>query len=819
MQVLRRKTAVLFALFLMFAMAFSLVALPATLSVKAENTVSTFAYIAAEPNPVGVGQQLQVVAWVEPLPPTPFDVHSNLTITINEPGGTTKTEGPLTTNQAGTTYIAYTPTTTGTYTFVLKYGGEFYADVNQQYTPSTSPAVNVTVQEEAIKPYPSAALPTNYWTQPINALNREWAPIAGDWLMRGYNATYHLFDGPGGFNPYSQAPLTSHLMWTKPVSTGGIVGGDQHDTSYYSGHSYEPYLTPPIIMAGKLYYDVYPSNFVSTGAYPGFVCVDLRTGQELWEINASICVGQEYNFVSGNQMGVVGPYLWDLSSTTWKMYDASTGGLVLSFANALPAGALLTPFPVMGDDGTMYVYFLNGGDGTNGWLALWNSTKAFWENGIIVHNFLGGPEPAWRPTPGTYNWTKGMQWNVTMPNVGGVQAYVGLASGVLVAGTGGFNPLNATYAGYDMSTGQQIWVKNIPVEASLLTTAFGDGVFVIFDAGLRTFSGFDVTTGNKLWVTDTPLGAPWGTYVGENPLIANGTLYVGSYDGYMYGFSIATGKEIWKSYGENSGIETPYGTYPFWYGPMLANGVVYMGTGEHSPTQPLERGEKLFAFDASSGRQIWNISGLIDLSAIADGYLVGYNAYDNQIYCFGKGPSKTTVTAPNIGVTTETPVTITGAVTDISAGSQQQAVAMNFPNGLPCVSDASMSPWMEFVYMQQPCPANVTGVPVTISVLDSNGNQYSIGTAMSDASGTYSLTWTPEIDGNFTVYASFAGSESYYPSSAEAHFYASAAPTATPPPTPQPASLADIYFLPMSIGIIIAIVVATIVIVLMQRRR
>ena len=71
------------------------------------------------------------------------------------------------------------------------------------------------------------------------------------------------------------------------------------------------------------------------------------------------------------------------------------------------------------------------------------------------------------------------------------------------------------------------------------------------------------------------------------------------------------------------------------------------------------------------------------------------NAYDNQIYAYGMGPSTTTVTAPDIGVTTATPVTITGTVMDISAGSQQNAVAANFPHGLPCVSDASMTQWME----------------------------------------------------------------------------------------------------------------------------
>ena len=72
-----------------------------------------------------------------------------------------------------------------------------------------------------------------------------------------------------------------------------------------------------------------------------------------------------------------------------------------------------------------------------------------------------------------------------------------------------------------------------------------------------------------------------------------------------------------------------------------------------------------------------------------------------------------TVNAPSVGVTTATPITISGTITDISAGAKQEAVAANFPNGLPAVSDASMTAWMEYVYMQQPTPTNTTGVPIS----------------------------------------------------------------------------------------------------------
>ena len=91
----------------------------------------------------------------------------------------------------------------------------------------------------------------------------------------------------------------------------------------------------------------------------------------------------------------------------------------------------------------------------------------------------------------------------------------------------------------------------------------------------------------------------------------------------------------------------------------------------------------------------------------------------------------------------------------LAAQSQTSLQAQNkkskqhdFPNGVPAVSDASMSSWMEYVYMQKPKPTNATGVPVTLSVIDSNGNYRHIGTTTSDASGMFGFTWTPDISGH-----------------------------------------------------------------------
>jgi hypothetical protein len=151
---------------------------------------------------------------------------------------------------------------------------------------------------------------------------------------------------------------------------------------------------------------------------------------------------------------------------------------------------------------------------------------------------------------------------------------------------------------------------------------------------------------------------------------------------------------------------------------------------------------------------------------------------------------------------------MTGTVMDVSAGATQEAVAANFPNGLPCVSDASMSQWMEYVYEQQPNPSNTTGVPVTLTAIDPNGNTVTLGTTTTDQSGFYSLTYTPPIPGHYTVIATFAGTGGYYGSYAESAFYAS-----NPPSTPVPTATPVSNVATMS-GLTIGIVAAAIAIII-----
>ena len=103
-------------------------------------------------------------------------------------------------------------------------------------------------------------------------------------------------------------------------------------------------------------------------------------------------------------------------------------------------------------------------------------------------------------------------------------------------------------------------------------------------------------------------------------------------------------------------------------------------------------------------------------------------------------------------------------------------------------------------------PTDATGVPVTVTVLDSNGNYRTIGTTTSDSLGAYSFSWVPDIAGKYTVYVTFAGSKAYYGSTAANSF------VVDEPQQPQhqqhlQQSTADLYFIPAIAGLLVAIIV------------
>jgi len=71
----------------------------------------------------------------------------------------------------------------------------------------------------------------------------------------------------------------------------------------------------------------------------------------------------------------------------------------------------------------------------------------------------------------------------------------------------------------------------------------------------------------------------------------------------------------------------------------------------------------------------------------------------------------------------------------------------------------------------------------------------------------FSVAFTPEVPGKYTVIATFEGSEGYWPSHAETAINVEEAPAVTPEPTPVPQAPVETYFTASTIAIIVAIAI------------
>jgi len=848
----KKQTLPVVALPLILLLTFSgiIMIMPASRAQTEDSPLPTNAYVAVSPNPAGEGQQVTVQMWLGQPSPTASglvgSLWTNLSLEITKPDGHTETFGPFTANVASFAITTYTPDQIGDYTFKFIFPGQHItgvapltgAPIDNYYAESSS-TTELTVQQQPSTTMPQTALPTSYWTRPINSQNQAWYSISGNWFALGastfgstnYNAT-------GNFNAFTTGPNSAHVLWTKPLAFGGLIGGEFGGTStsnYFTGKTYQTMFQPPVIINGVLYYNA-PLN-----PREGFYAVDLRTGETLWWQNSTqpvyqpmgglvtgwsipgISLGQVYNYLSPNHEGGF-PYLWFTGTTMWDMYDANTGQRILQVANATTGG-----INVEGPNGELLNYVIG-----NNWIAMWNSSLCIGTFGdytppipLFSSNYW-----VWSPPIGmVLDWNAGVQWNVTVTTYPG-EAIASVNSGIILASTltsvlSYFGTQSYTVEiGYSSTTGEQLWIQNRTLPSGPTTGylySLGpvvNGIYVARDALAEEWYAFDAKTGNKIWGPTEADPDPWGSIgSASSAAIAYGSLYGLAADG-VHAFNLTTGQKLWDFKGHNSGSDFPgFNYYPFEGTSMtIADGKIYVQTGD-THGDPMFRGAQLYCINATSGTELWSINSFYEgVMPISDGILVALNGYDNQIYAYGKGPSKLAVTAPGTVQSLGTQVLVQGTITDISAGSQQSAVAANFPNGLPCVSDESMSDWMEYLYMQLPKPTNATGVKVTISVLDPNNNCYDVGTTTSTVDGFFKLAFTPLVPGEYYVYATFTGSESYYGSSAVTAINVET-PAATVEPTSTPASMTDTYVLSLGIASVIAIIAIGLVIILMLRKR
>ncbi|NLF88424.1 PQQ-binding-like beta-propeller repeat protein [Candidatus Bathyarchaeota archaeon] len=829
------------------------------------NDMPVYLKVYAEPNPVGVGQVIYLsLFFTKPIPIVGSagggSLYTGLTLDIVKPDGSKTTLGPYTSDTTGGVGgIEFTPDVTGNYTVQAFYKGQTISGrvggvtLTYNILSTESEVVTFVVQEERITGKPTVPLPQEYWSRPIYATNYIWSQLGGNWWGLGKPSFTDTggYDASGNnFNPYSKAPNSAHVMWVKPTAFGGQVGspvsGDQE--SQYTSTSILYRQFEPIILNGIIYYKVYtntPTTETSVET-PGWNAVDLRTGELLWHKDTKDTL--DFGFVMqfhtvqeyGTQAFLVAssksPSMFSSGTGQWQLFDPMTGYFIANITD-VPAttGSGLVETDDNNAQGAVYIYTVNG-TYPNLSLTMWNSTRC-----------LQGPRMSSviRPS-GNISYSQGYQWSVAIPsqingqNITNLQNTLtnpplniaGRTNEVILLRSYGesmdtfaseFGEGSEIELGMDAKTGQVLWGpvnRTLPRYHEISVLAAGEGYYIEQDKDTNVAYVYNLNTGQQVGSPVQLVGSALST-LSRGGAIAYGKAYVWDFGGYVNAIDLATGTLAWTYEPRPAGYNTPYGIYPFWHfgSHSIADGKLFLSESRmYDP--PIFSDAHKVALNCTDGSVVWMGLGFYgrEPSAVADGYLVAWNSYDAQIYTYGKGPTKLTVSAPQTSIEYGKQMIISGTITDISTGTTDADRSARFPNGVGCVSDDSQTEWMAYVYMQQAKPTNATGVPVTLSVVDANGNYRTIGSTTSTTEGYYTYTWTPDISGSYVVYAQYAGSESYWPSTAVSSFVVEEEPQASAQPTQQPVSIADQYFLPGIAAVIVVIVIVGALIILLQRK-
>jgi len=835
-----------------------LLALP-TISAQEPGTKQTYCYLGATPNPVGVNQEVLFhVGIFTPLTTVTMG-WEDLSITIQRPDGETDTISNIRTDSTGGTGRVYVPTMTGTYTVQAHFPEQETTETNYArgnpigtvMLESSSEELEIIVQEDQIEFYPADALPEAYWTRPIDAQHREWYILGGNWLE------LNRFRAPV-LSGNEEAPESAHILWTKPLAMGGVAGGtDTGIWSFSHGDAYEGKWDSRLIINGILIHTERTNTLPLI-----YEAVDVRTGETLWTKtlldNRTIAFGQTLLWDGYNHHGVYS-YFYVTIGSTWYAFDPFTGNQEFIVTN-VPSGTT-----VYGDKNWIYRYNFNQNTGQG---YIWSLTQ------LIV--------PFGSDSPHAGSWPPGGSFYAPRYDTYDAAA-IDEATGELTEDaqrayisnftfpTGLPGRVNAVALGdraFGMSTSQTevtTWAFSLEeghegemifnetwdapsewVDGDLtianIATSLEDEVAVIWTQETRQHYGFSTEDGSNLWgPTESEHYQNYYGGHGGPKLIYDGKLFTTGVSGIVYCYDVTSGETVWTYEANDYASEFLFSNNWWQILLFITDGKVYLTHVEHSAVEPMPRGAPSLCLDADSGEVVWRADGLFrgtvwgGRAAIGDSVMVTYDTYDNRIYAVGKGPSQTTVSVAPKVVASGTSLIIEGYVTDVSPGTDDVALKLRFPNGVPVAADEEMSEWMKYVYKTFDAPEDVHGVEVVLSVQDPNGDGYS-ATVRTDETGRFSHMWTPGVVGEYEVTAIFEGSKSYYQSHATAAFGVDSAPTpATPiepeePETPEvpdeptePSEPVETPFITTEVAIIIGVVavaaIAAVAFVLLRRRK
>ena len=773
---------------------------PLPSGVAVDFTSPTTTFLSFRPTLVGVGQSVLVNMWISPalasnnrLLPKAFYV------TITKPDGDKDTRTLDSEPATGATWFEFSPDQVGEWTIKVDFLGTYYpagrylngyivtntsgtAYGSCYYTPSSTSAQKLTVQQDFVWSWPVSPLPTDYWTRPVSPEHREWWPILGNFPGTGYQGGGSMWDtlypdtsptwsSAHSFHPWVQGPNSAHIVWKRQGALAGITGGPAGQYGIASSPG-----NPSVVYAGRAYQTVTKvMTVLINGTYrqqPTSVatCYDLRTGETYYDIPTAD------GGVTPSYIAYIAPTA-DRATSTWSVDLLSISGDRLYKVNPL-TGAVTGNYSIAPLSGGSFYnqidgYVLNVQDlgaaatnATGGRYRLINWTTEG-TSATLTSRIISNTSYARSSLPTYIDYNVGRGAAVTAISPYGLSAWFWYNIQIFNLKTGELM--------HNITTGD----NSIPF--SFVSSVADHGKIAVWTQH-GEWLAYDLVSGQLAWRSETA-DYPWassgfGAYSSSS---AYGKIFFSTYDG-IYAWNWEDGTIAWsyKSLSQ-ANFESPYVTldgkeeYPFRCDPIIADGKVYAWNMEHTESHPLTRGWGIHCINATTGEGIWNVSlgGDAGLSAIADGYATLASNREGYMYVFGKGKSATTVTAPDVVVPKGTGVVIKGTILDLSPAQ---------PN-TPAVSKGSMKTQMEYLHKQMPIDGlwhneTLTGVPVSLTAIGSDGSYIDLGTVVTDGYyGTFSKTWTPTAEGDYKVIASFAGDESYGSSAASTSISIGPAPT------------------------------------------
>jgi hypothetical protein len=545
-----KKTKTAISIILIVSMIASIAyAFPTTNGALVVNKIHTWLYVGTSAGgggvaDVGVGQSMLITAWTKDMPPDIGETANliaaphgragwyGITVTLTKPDNTTETLDMGYSDPVGNNYKTYVPDQVGTY-YIQAHFPETWKNstnpteshetgypnlVSTLYSAADSPIDTFQVTSNPVPMFPESPLPSDYWTRPISGASRQWWVLTGN-KLGGASGVWPTGAAGGtvGNYFYGDSPLSAHVLWTKPYTTGGIMDARFNDsiigdyqipyetfeTTHYQGVSF----TASLIIDGK----IYCTPRITNNYNQGMQVIDLYTGETLYmnysESVPSMASIYEYN--SPNQMGGFA-YLWktsgvtlpqvidvanvtqntdldviklgndytiNTSSTTvssgtlWQMIDASTRNPIAIIANVSTSGT-----QVYGQDGSILYYnIVNKGTASSPsyYCTIWNSSAGtmvaspdgtgYWQYRPAAGQF-GGAGSYWQSssaiTNAVHNGAVFYSKNFSIPSIVGPVPSLENATiqcirqdKIMIVGTQGWQNETGVYQGWMMGIG------------------------------------------------------------------------------------------------------------------------------------------------------------------------------------------------------------------------------------------------------------------------------------------------------------------------------------------------------------------------------